>query len=219
MKRNKMIDAKILYESIIENGSNLFTGVPDSLLAHFCAYITDNSKNHIICANEGNAIALAAGYHLATKQIGVVYMQNSGLGNCVNPLTSLTDADVYSIPVLLVIGWRGEREDEPQHKKMGKITLDQLDTLGIPYSILPQEGKELKEAVDKAYSSMKGSNTPYALVVREGTFNAYPLKSETKVKFEETWLTKADAGHVSVGVDGGSFGGLTTLTWQVAVLL
>ncbi|HLD43059.1 MAG TPA: phosphonopyruvate decarboxylase [Candidatus Nanoarchaeia archaeon] len=179
-----MIDAKILYESIIENGSNLFTGVPDSLLAHFCAYITDNSKNHIICANEGNAIALAAGYHLATKQIGVVYMQNSGLGNCVNPLTSLTDADVYSIPVLLVIGWRGEREDEPQHKKMGKITLDQLDTLGIPYSILPQEGKELKEAVDKAYSSMKGSNTPYALVVREGTFNAYPLKSETKVKFE-----------------------------------
>jgi len=100
-----MIAPKDFYEYLKQSGINFFTGVPDSLLKDFCAYVTDNTneKNNIIAANEGNAVALAAGYHLATGKFGLVYMQNSGEGNAVNPLTSLADSDVYSIPMLLII--------------------------------------------------------------------------------------------------------------------
>ena len=136
-----MLKCKNFYTLLTKNGIDFFTGVPDSLLKDFCAYITDNTKdeNNIIVANEGNAVALAAGYHLATGKIGLVYMQNSGQGNAINPLTSLVDAEVYGIPVLLLIGWRGEpgKRDEPQHIKQGKITLSLLDTLGVPHEILP----------------------------------------------------------------------------------
>ena len=109
------------YECLKQNEINFFAGIPDSLLKDFCAYITDNTspEKNIITANEGNAIALAAGHYLATGNIGLVYMQNSGLGNAINPLTSLADKEVYSIPKLLLIGWRGQPNvnDEPQHKK------------------------------------------------------------------------------------------------------
>ena len=90
-------------------------------------------RNHIVTANEGNAVGLAAGYHLKTKKIGLVYLQNSGLGNCINPLTSLTDKKVYSIPMILLIGWRGEPgyTDEPQHLMPGKILKKQLKLLDI----------------------------------------------------------------------------------------
>ena len=135
-----MISCKDFYLKLKENDIDFFTGVPDSLLKDICAYIMDNtpeSKN-IIAANEGNAVALAAGHYLASGKIGMVYMQNSGLGNSVNPLTSLADQEVYSIPMLLVIGWRGEpgEKDEPQHVKMGKITINMLEILGIPYKLL-----------------------------------------------------------------------------------
>ncbi len=105
-----MISPKVFYDWLAENQVNFFSGVPDSLLKDICAYITDNTprNNHIIAANEGNAVALAAGYHMATKKIPMVYMQNSGIGNAVNPLISLTDKQVYNIPILLMIGWRGE---------------------------------------------------------------------------------------------------------------
>src|SRR5690554_490943 len=123
-----MIDPKIFVEELKSNGTTFFTGVPDSLLKNLTAYVTDNfnSSEHIIAANEGNAIALAAGYHLATEKAAMVYMQNSGLRNTVNPLASLADKEVYNIPMLLVIGWRGEPgiKHEPQHIKQGKITLE-----------------------------------------------------------------------------------------------
>jgi phosphonopyruvate decarboxylase len=104
-----MINPKQFYETIKENGIDFFTGVPDSLLKDICAYISDNTpkEKNIISANEGGAIALATGYHLATNKIPLVYMQNSGLGNTVIPLLSLTDPYVYSIPLLLMVGWRG----------------------------------------------------------------------------------------------------------------
>ena len=130
-----MIDPKIFYTVLQEAGVTLFAGVPDSLLKHFCAYVDDHGRQgqHIITANEGNAVALGAGHHLTTGQIAAVYMQNSGLGNAINPLTSLTDPQVYKIPMLLIIGWRGEPgvKDEPQHIKQGAITQAQLDLLGI----------------------------------------------------------------------------------------
>ena len=105
-----MIKCEDLFNILKQNNINCFCGVPDSLLKDFCAYITDNTdnKNHTITANEGNAIALAAGHYLATSNPALVYMQNSGLGNCVNPLLSLTDEEVYNIPLLMFIGLRGE---------------------------------------------------------------------------------------------------------------
>ena len=135
-----MIDVEIFYRKLRDEKIEFFTGVPDSLLKSFCAFVKDNmdNDNNIVAANEGNSIALATGYQLSTGKIGLVYMQNSGIGNAFNPLTSLTDNLVYSIPMLLMIGWRGEpgKNDEPQHKKQGLITLDTLNLLGIKYEIL-----------------------------------------------------------------------------------
>ena len=145
-----MLESKDVYDLLTEMKISFYSGVPDSLLKDFCAYITDNAgdKNHIIAANEGNAVGLAAGHYLATGNPAVVFMQNSGLGNAINPLTSLVDTDVYSIPILLIIGWRGEPgiKDEPQHVKQGKITIPLLETLGIDFCVLPvtvEEGREV----------------------------------------------------------------------------
>src|SRR3989338_4630859 len=156
-----MINCKAFYDYLIKNEIDFFTGVPDSLLKDFCAYITDNTegKNNTIAANEGNAIALAAGHYLATGKFGLVYMQNSGLGNAVNPLTSLADKEVYSIPMLLLIGWRAEPgvKDEPQHKKMGRIMLGMLDNLEIPYAILDDNFDNI---LKKAKSHMETEKSP-----------------------------------------------------------
>ena len=113
------INSLSFFHLLAKKNINFFTGVPDSLLKNFCLCVDQNvsKKNHIIAANEGSAIAIASGYHLGTGKIPMVYMQNSGLGNAINPLLSLCDPKVYSIPILLLIGWRGEPgiKDEPQH--------------------------------------------------------------------------------------------------------
>ena len=115
-----MIENKLFFDHLKKIEVNFFTGVPDSLLKDFCGYITDNtlSENHIITSNEGSSIAMATGYHLATNKVPFVYMQNSGLGNAINPLLSLASNEVYGIPMIIMIGWRGEpgTKDEPQHK-------------------------------------------------------------------------------------------------------
>lgn len=177
-----MIDCDAFYRQLLANGIAHFVGVPDSLLKDLCACITNHSSaaGHVIAANEGAAIGLAAGYHLATGQASMVYMQNSGLGNTVNPLTSLADPEVYSIPLLLCIGWRGEPEvhDEPQHVKMGKVTLPLLKTLGIPFEILPDNLADAEASLQRALHSMRTRRAPYALVVRKGTFAPCKLKRE-----------------------------------------
>jgi len=182
-----MISPEYFFNLLQQHGFTFYAGVPDSLLKDFCAYVTDHTsaKDHIIAANEGNAIALAAGYHLATGKNGVVYLQNSGLGNCINPLTSLTDKEIYSLPVLLLIGWRAEpgKKDEPQHLKMGKITLPLLDTLDIPYSIVPDSEEEAKQMMQKAVHHFATAKTPYALIARDGIFEAYSLQKEHKTDF------------------------------------
>ncbi len=187
-----MVEVKEFYNELLNNHISFFTGVPDSLLKSFCAYIKDNvsSEKNIVSANEGNAIGLASGYYLGTRKIGLVYMQNSGLGNAVNPLASLADKLVYSIPMLLVIGWRGDpnKKDEPQHKKQGLITTETLEILGIKYDILGEASNndEMKLKVKKAYSYMMENNEPYALVIKKDTFDEYKLKNNAISNFEMT---------------------------------
>ena len=187
-----MIDVKEFYNELLNNDIDFFTGVPDSLLKSFCAFIKDNvsERKNIIAANEGNAIGLAAGYHLATRKIGLVYMQNSGIGNALNPLVSLADKLVYSIPMLLIIGWRGElnKKDEPQHKKQGIITTEILDVLDIKYEVLDKNtnNDEMRVILQKAYDFMKENNEPYAIVIKKGTFDEYILKKNCIYNFGMT---------------------------------
>ena len=165
--------ASDFYSELTSRGLEAFYGVPDSLLKELCSCISESASagQHIIAANEGNALALAAGHYLATGKPAVVYMQNSGLGNVVNPLLSLTDAAVYSIPALLVIGWRGEPgvHDEPQHITQGRLTLPLLEALEVEHAVL----EDLSQ-VATACEYMATHSRPYALVVRKGTFEPYP---------------------------------------------
>ncbi len=178
-----MLSCKAFYESLIGSGLSFFAGVPDSLLKDFGAYVTDHTSpvDHIIAANEGNAIGLAAGHYLATGSPGLVYMQNSGLGNAVNPLVSLTAHEVFGIPILLLIGWRGEpgKVDAPQHVLQGKVTLPILETLGIEHRVLPSTMDEALTCLNAALGVMRKNCSPYALVVRKGTFEPYHLQTHT----------------------------------------
>lgn len=189
-----MIKPETFYNELIQHGTDFFTGVPDSLLKNFCAYITDNApeEKHIIAANEGNATGLAAGYHFATGKVPLIYMQNSGLGNVVNPILSLVDPDVYSIPCILVIGWRGEPgvHDEPQHVKQGKVTCALLDAMQIPYVILTNDESDLHNQIEKCFAYVRKNNAPYAFVVKKGTFDDYKLKNNIAVAAE---MTREDA--------------------------
>ena len=181
-----MIRPSYFYDLLIQNGTDFFAGVPDSLLKNICAYITDNApaSNHIISANEGSATGLATGYHLATGKIPMIYMQNSGEGNMVNPLMSIADPDVYSIPMLIVIGWRGEPgvHDEPQHVKQGKVTCDLLDAMKVPYEVLSDNEADLPNQFEKAYKYIKDNNAQYAFVIRKGTFEDYKLQNNIPVE-------------------------------------
>ncbi|MCQ2983167.1 MAG: phosphonopyruvate decarboxylase, partial [Treponemataceae bacterium] len=185
-----MITPKYFYDSLIRRGTDFFAGVPDSLLKNFCAYVTDNAPadKHIISANEGSATALATGYHFATGNIPLIYMQNSGEGNMINPLLSIVDPDVYSVPLLIVIGWRGEPgvHDEPQHVKQGKVTCGLLDAMQIPYSVLSgdMEDGSLDAVLDAAYAHINEKSAPYALVIKKGTFAEYVLQNNVTVEAE-----------------------------------
>jgi phosphonopyruvate decarboxylase len=175
-----MISPAFFIERLRENGIDCFAGVPDSLLKNVCAYITDHldARHNIITANEGAAIGLAAGHYLATGKPACVYMQNSGQGNIINPLASLTDADVYNIPVLLVIGWRGRPgvHDEPQHVKQGKVTTGLLDVMGISYEVLAKDEDKAAVQIDTAVAALK-RNEVYALVIEKDTFDDYKLQN------------------------------------------
>jgi len=182
-----MIKPELFYKWLINADIDFFSGVPDSLLKDICGYITDNTpaNKHVIAANEGNSIALAAGYHMASGKIPMVYMQNSGLGNTVNPLLSLTNKQVYDIPFLMIIGWRGEpgKKDEPQHIAQGRLTLELLETLEVPYQILSEDAGEAKKQFDKAIVNIKEKNQPFALVIRKGLFEKYKLKTTIENKY------------------------------------
>lgn len=201
-----MISSKFFIDSLCSMQMDFFTGVPDSLLKNVCAYITDHfvTERNVIAANEGAAVGLAAGYYLATKKIPVVYMQNSGLGNAVNPLMSLTDKEVYNIPLLLLVGWRGEPgvKDEPQHIKQGKVTLPLLEAMGIKYAIMSQNETEFLSQLNYANFYMNETHEPFAFVIPKGTFEEYklqqdgevilPLKREAAIQLIASSLSKED---------------------------
>mgnify|MGYP001441614526 FL=1 len=185
-----MLNSKRIFDYLIEKEVEFFTGVPDSLLKDFCSYITDNTdkKNHIIAANEGNALSLGIGYHLSSNKIPLIYMQNSGLGNIINPLLSLADNDVYSTQALLMIGWRGEPgvKDEPQHKKQGRITLDLLNTMEVPHEILSADDTQSSalEKISSMIKNIKENNKVSALIIKKNTFEKYSLKKNITSSYD-----------------------------------
>ena len=174
------INPLTLFNYLKANSINFYTGVPDSLLKELNNVILLNTEKekHIITANEGSAIALASGYHFATKEIPLVYLQNSGIGNIINPLMSLVSKDVYAIPMLIVIGWRGEpgENDEPQHITQGGCMIDLIKSLNITYDILPNNEDEAKQIVDKSLKIIKETSSPHILLVKKNTFEAYTQK-------------------------------------------
>ena len=196
-----MIRPEFFIEKLRENGIDCFAGVPDSLLKNICAYITDHcdEQHNIIAANEGAAVGIAAGHYLATGQPACVYMQNSGEGNIINPLASLTDPEVYNIPVLLLIGWRGRPgvHDEPQHVKQGKVTTGLLNTMGINFDVLSKDEDKAEKQIAKAVAALKNKEV-YALVIEKDTFDTYQLSTvnsqlELSLSREEAIQTVAAA--------------------------
>ncbi|MCV9387242.1 phosphonopyruvate decarboxylase [Reichenbachiella ulvae] len=177
-----MLDPKVFLDLIKSQGIHFSTGVPDSLLKDFCACIVDSGSD-IIAANEGGAVALAAGHHLATGEIPFVYMQNSGFGNIINPLTSLIDPEVYSIPMLIMVGWRGEPgvKDEPQHIKQGRINEALIEALEVRHDILSSDIEEAQSQVETAVSYMQSNQAPYILLVRKDTFAPYKMQNLPQV--------------------------------------
>ena len=177
-----MLKPEILVNFLTKQNISFFSGVPDSLLKDFCAYVDDQfpPNNHIIAANEGAAVGLAIGHHLSSGKVPLVYLQNSGLGNTVNPLISLASEEVYSIPILLVIGWRGEPgiKDEPQHKHQGRITPALLDVMDIPYVIIDSsmEQIEVLNLIETQIKNCQISRKPVCILVRKGTFETYKKK-------------------------------------------
>uniref|UniRef100_A0A7S4WGN5 Phosphonopyruvate decarboxylase n=1 Tax=Alexandrium monilatum TaxID=311494 RepID=A0A7S4WGN5_9DINO len=178
------------------HGTTFFTGVPDSLLQDVCAYITDHvsSEEHVIAANEGTALAMAAGHHLATGSVPCVYLQNSGLGNTVNPLLSLCSPQVYSIPALLLIGWRGEpgRKDEPQHLLQGELTPALLEHMCVPFEILPDHAEGAFRALQRAYAHLERDQSPFALLVKKGTFEKYKIQKQQEAFSSEDMLHREE---------------------------
>ena len=187
-----MISPAELFEMLRSAGISFYTGVPDSLLKDFCSYVNDSAgkENHIIAANEGAAIGIAAGRYLAESKPSVVYMQNSGLGNAVNPLLSLADNEVYSIPMILLIGWRGEpgRKDEPQHIKQGRVMLKMLEAMEIGYEVLEDEITKAELQIKSAIDQAVRMSAPFALIVRNGIIG----KSSQAVKSENPYRLKRE---------------------------
>ena len=195
-----MLDPQKFVEYLQANAVEFFTGVPDSLLKDLCGCLECLSRadQHIIAANEGGAIALAIGYHLATGKIPLVYLQNSGLGNIINPLLSLADGEVYAIPMLIVIGWRGEPgvADEPQHKKQGRVMLPMLEAMGIPYSVIGPEVDDPETILTDALRYAQKNGAPYALVIKKGVF-----KSSSVARVEELDLELSREEAIQMVID------------------
>lgn len=186
------------------NKFEFFTGVPDSQLKPLCNWLMCRygiSNNHVIAANEGNAVALAAGYHLATGKVPVVYMQNSGEGNIINPVASLMNEKVYGIPCLFIIGWRGEPGvyDEPQHVYQGEVTVKLLEDMDIKSFVISKETTETDiNIVMKEFDELFAQGKQAALIVKKGTLE---FDGKVKYKNENTMLREEIIRHI-VAVSG-----------------
>lgn len=180
-------------------GIEFYAGVPDSILKDFCSAIQNSNENinHITASNEGTALGMAIGHHLATGKVPVVYLQNSGIGNLINPLCSLATPEVYGIPVLFIIGWRGEintngvqQDDEPQHLKQGQITLPLMDVLGVPYIVISKYD-DISKQIDHLLRTALNDSRPVAIIVRKDTFKND--KSEPKNTLRKNFMSREEA--------------------------
>ncbi len=182
-----MVDNQAFFEGLQRAGIGFFTGVPDSLLKSFCSYVMDHTDAgaHVLAANEGAAVALAAGHYLATGQPGLVYLQNSGLGNAVNPIVSLADPAVYGIPMMLLVGWRGEPgvKDEPQHVKQGEVTEAICRAIDMPFRHLPADTGPALESIGEMVPLARDARRPVAWIVRSGTFAPYDARPRQPVPY------------------------------------
>ena len=158
-------------------GVTFFTGVPDSLLKEFCACVTATKtpKDHVIASNEGASVGLAIGHYIGTGSLPLVYLQNSGLGNIVNPLLSLASPEVYGIPMLIMLGWRGQpgEKDEPQHVHQGRVMIQILEDMDVPVVILSDEIAEAELQTQVAAKKAHEIKGPVAIIVRKNTFEKY----------------------------------------------
>lgn len=171
-----MLDQKRVFETLSDNGVSFFTGVPDSYLNGFCNYALENcGSRNIIAANEGNAVGIACGHYFATKEVPLVYLQNSGMGITINPLVSLADKDVYAVPMLILVGWRGQGNSEPnhpQHKLQGEITPAIFEIMHIPYTVLKDDDEDFAETIKKAIQYCEETRQPYGLIAPKGVMAA-----------------------------------------------
>jgi len=191
-----MLDQKKVFDALNRLGVTFFAGVPDSYLNGFCNYALEHfPARNVIAANEGNAVAIAAGHYFASREIPLVYMQNSGMGNAVNPLASLADRAVYAVPMLLLIGWRGQGDTEPnhpQHKLQGEITPKLLDIMHIPYTVLSDDDAEFAKTAERAVKYCAAHRRPYGLIAPKGVMAAsekannmdaaYPMSREEAIE-------------------------------------
>ncbi len=189
-----MLSPKIVFQLLKDLDINFFTGVPDSLLKNFCAYAEDNlpKENHVIAANEGSAVAIAAGYHLASNKVPLIYMQNSGFGNAINSILSLADSDVYSIPMILFVGWRGEPnvKDEPQHLKQGRVMVELIESMELDYEIIDSESSDFSNKLTSVVSIAKSKKVPVVVLIKKNTFESYEYRPQA---FFETILSREKA--------------------------
>ena len=188
-----MINVDSIIDLLKKNNSNFFAGVPDSILKELSSSLQNkDKKNHIIATNEGSAVSLGIGHYLSTKNIPCVYMQNSGLSNALNPLISIAHKKVYSIPLVLIIGWRGSPrfKDEPQHNVKGKITEQILKLLNIKYTILRSNNDLIK--FDKQIKIAKKTNTVVACLIERGTLkkNKKTVKKKDFYKLDKEFFLK-----------------------------
>lgn len=190
-----MISPKAFYETLSGAGVAFLAGVPDSLLKEFCAFVdaTLPPEKHIIAANEGTAVGLAAGVHLATGGLPMVYLQNSGLGNTVNPLLSLADPEVYGIPMIVMIGWRGAPgvRDEPQHVKQGRVTEALLAAMELPWRVLDGDADEAAAIAHWAVQTARETSGPVVLLVHKGAFDKAEQKRKAQPVAEDMMTREA----------------------------
>ena len=194
------IDPAEFIEQLQQRGVSLFTGVPDSLLKQLGSHIqaTLPTSQHVITANEGSAVGVAMGHYMRTETPACVYLQNSGFGNLVNPVLSLADPDVYGVPMLIVVGWRGQPgvKDEPQHVKQGRVQTALLEAMDLPWSVVPQDPAEASKVVDQALDTAMAQSSPYFLLVEKGTFSTGAQVEQVESSLasrEEALIAAADA--------------------------
>ncbi|MEF8752367.1 MAG: phosphonopyruvate decarboxylase [Accumulibacter sp.] len=203
-----MISPKAFHSAFAAEGVDFLAGVPDSLLKDFCAYVDAvlPPESHVIAANEGTAVGLAAGHHLATGGLPMVYLQNSGLGNAVNPLLSLADPEVYAIPMIVLVGWRGAPgvKDEPQHLKQGRVTPAMLEAMEIPYKMLEGDPKAAAEAASWAAETARATSAPVVLLVHKGAFGKAEEKRPPRAMPERMLAREAAILLVTAALPAGA---------------